>query len=146
MAGLTGAPGSIAWAIKKARHLSMSSLLQIAGFSCVQTAFPQPFSQCLPLRLCSGFSCVHLTSPRCITQCCPRVFALVSPAPHTTFPSCYPQCLPVPHTVSPVIRLSVHEASLQCLPSHFLKHLHYIACRRKRGLGKVLVLSYELLF
>src|ERR1043165_8314389 len=102
----------------------MSSLLQIAGFSCVQTAFPQPFSQCLPLRLCSGFSCVHLTSPRCITQCCPRVFALVSPAPHTTFPSCYPQCL----------------------PSHFLKHLHYIACRRKKGLGKVLVLSYELLF
>ena len=50
------------------------------------------------------------------------------------------------HTVSPVIHLCVHEAYPQCLPSHFLKHLHYIACRRKRGLGKVLVLSYELLF
>src|ERR1043165_1298419 len=99
----------------------MSSLLQIAGFSCVQTAFPQPFSQCLPLRLCSGFSCAQ----HHVSVMLSAVFASAA------------------HTVSPVIRLSVHETSPQCLPSHFLKHLHYMACRRQRGLGKVLVLSYE---
>src|ERR1043165_6087329 len=110
MAGRTGAPGSIAWAIKKGPAPFDVEPTPDRRFLLCSDCVSQSFSQCLPLRLCwfllrsPHFSEMHHTV---LSACfCPGV----SCAPHHVSVMLSAVFASASHTVSPVIRLSVHEA------------------------------------
>src|ERR1043165_297532 len=107
MAGLTGAPGSIAWAIKKGPAPFDVEPTPDRRFLLCSPHLSEMHHTVLSACFCPGVSC----APHHVSVMLSAVFASAS------------------HTVSPVIHLSVHEAYPQCLPSHFLKQLHYLVCR-----------------